>query len=87
MSDLISKAELFNRLASVWTIEDVYSTVQDMPTVEAEVVIRCMDCKHYRLSELSPRKMCCRYVIGQTVVRNSNDFCSRAERWEDGETT
>ena len=47
MSDLISKAKLFNLLANVWTLEDVYSTIQDMPTEEPEGVIHCKECIYY----------------------------------------
>lgn len=31
MSDLISRAELFNRLATVQTLEEAYAVIQDMP--------------------------------------------------------
>ena len=34
MSDLISRCELFNRLASVQTMGDAYAVIQGMPTVE-----------------------------------------------------
>ena len=47
MTDLISKADLFNKLANVWTLEDVYSAIQDIPTVGAEGVIRCKECTYY----------------------------------------
>lgn len=46
MSDLISRGELFNRLASVWTIEDAYAVIQDMPTEESKI-IKCKDCSYY----------------------------------------
>ena len=34
MRDLISKAELFNRLATVKDIGEAYAVIQGMPTVE-----------------------------------------------------
>ena len=32
--DLISRCELFNRLATVQTLGEAYAVIQDMPTVE-----------------------------------------------------
>lgn len=46
MGDLISRAELFNRLATVQTLADAYAVIQGMPTVDAVPVVRCKDCKH-----------------------------------------
>lgn len=34
MSDLISRCELFNRLAPVQTLGEAYAVIQDMPTIE-----------------------------------------------------
>lgn len=34
MSDLISRAELFNRLANVQTLADAYGVIQSMPSAE-----------------------------------------------------
>ena len=45
MSDLISRCELFNRLAPVQTLGEAYGIIQEMPTVDA-VPVRCKDCKH-----------------------------------------
>lgn len=46
MSDLISRCELFNRLAPVQTLGEAYGIIQEMPTVDAVPVVRCKDCKH-----------------------------------------
>lgn len=35
MSDLISRAELFNRLANVQSLADAYAVIQDMPEAES----------------------------------------------------
>lgn len=35
MSDLISRCELFNRLAPVQTLGEAYGIIQGMPTVDA----------------------------------------------------
>lgn len=70
MSDLISKAKLFNLLANVWTLEDVYSTIQDMPTEESKI-IKCRDCRFNDGSAYCELHF--RDVKGE-------DFCSWAER-------
>ena len=59
-----------------------YETWNIDPNVIAEAqpeIIRCKDCKHYKAYEYTG-KLACHYVIGGTVVRNLNDFCSRAEK-------
>ena len=35
MSDLMSKGELFNKLATVQTLGEFYGIIQEMPTVDA----------------------------------------------------
>ena len=47
-------------------------------------IIRCKDCKYYKLSEWLFPAMCCHYLTGSTVIRKPDDFCSRAERRTDG---
>lgn len=74
-NDLISKAKLFNLLANVWTLEDVYSTIQDMPTEEAEKVIRCKECKHADFGGLSDL-----YCMWNECHMYEDDYCSYAER-------
>lgn len=46
MSDLISRCELFNRLAPVQTLGEAYGIIQGMETVDA-VSVRCKDCKFF----------------------------------------
>lgn len=46
-------------------------------------VIRCKDCKYYAESLLQPNRMSCHYAVGATVIRNLEDYCSRAERREE----
>ena len=48
MSDLISRCELFNRLAPVQTLGEAYGIIQEMPTVDAVPVVRCNDCVRFR---------------------------------------
>lgn len=80
MTDLISKAELFNSLATVQTLDEAYAVIQDMPTKEPEV-IRCKDCKNNYNTCLNHgvnRPMC----DFTDWMLKENDFCSRAERRE-----
>ena len=53
-----------------------------LPSAQPEI-IRCKDCKYYKQSEWLLPHMCCHYVIDSTVIRKSDDFCSRAERRTD----
>ena len=46
MSDLISRCELFNKLATVQTLGEAYGIIQGMPNVDAVPVVRCRDCEH-----------------------------------------
>lgn len=43
MSDLISRAELFNRLATVKDMGEAFAVIQGMPTVNAERWIPCSE--------------------------------------------
>ena len=64
--------------------------VNAAPTVDAEVVVRCKDCKYYKESQvLAPSKFCFRLnhptepgKIGYNFA--DNDFCSRGERRNEG---
>lgn len=65
--------------------------LQDTPTVDAEVVVRCKDCKYYKESRvLPPNKFCFRLShptepgkIGYNL--SENDFCSRGVRKDGGD--
>lgn len=60
--------------------------LQDTPTVDVEVVVRCKDCKHYRNH---PNGLCylhtepkenARGYSGNAVCVETDDFCSYGER-------
>lgn len=65
--------------------------LQDTPTVDAEVVVRCKDCKHYRnypngLCYLhTEQKTNARGYSGEAVCVEPDDFCSYGERKEGAE--
>ena len=97
MSDLISRKEAIEAIDALFPVDPMKSEyaqgiacgaalaktyVEQLPSTQPEIV-RCKDCKHYKESKYIGR-LACHYVIGGTVVRNMDDFCSRAER-KDGE--
>lgn len=69
-------------------IESVMEYAEQLPTVDAEVVVRCKDCKHYRNY---PNGLCylhtepktnARGYSGEAVCVEPDDFCSYSERKE-----
>ena len=58
--------------------------VNAIPTVDAEVVVRCKDCKHYRPQKKSAhwenRANYCNRIV--TIRVQPYDFCSYGERKE-----
>jgi hypothetical protein len=71
-------------------IETVLEYAEQLPTVDAEVVVRCKDSKYYKESRvLAPNKFCFRLnhptepgKIGYNFA--DNDFCSRGVRRNEG---
>ena len=72
-------------------IETVLEYAEQLPTVDAEVVVRCKDCKHYRNY---PNGLCylhtepktnARGYSGDAVCVEPEDFCSYGERKEGAE--
>lgn len=55
--------------------------IREMPTVDAEVVVRCKDCKWDRPDTLLDKHWCSR-LLGCMEVR-ADDFCSYGERKDD----
>lgn len=87
MGDLISRAELFNRLATVQTLADAYAVIQGMPTVDAVPVVRCGECQYWESfpsCSATPQYHACRRRIMGNVHTMREDFCSQGER-KDGD--
>ena len=65
--------------------DDEYDMVDRCPTVDAEVVVRCKDCKHYEMG------VCLKiYSDGNAhpeawQSRKPDDFCSYGERKDDAD--
>lgn len=61
-------------------IESVLEYAEQLPTVDAEVVVRCKDCKYYDRGECyHPRHE--RHL--QSICQEDDDFCSYGERKEE----
>lgn len=71
MSDLMSKGELFNKLATVQTLGEAYGVIQEMPTVDAVPVVRCKDCHQYKPG----------WCYLHEINMREHDFCSRGKSW------
>lgn len=72
----IDRAALFNSLANVKTIGEVFAAIQDAPAEDVEKVVRCKECK-YRKNE-QPRMVYCPHMIGGWV--GENWFCAGGEK-------
>jgi len=75
MVDLIDRQALLKQFTP-HTKE--WSKVYLAPTIEAEPVVRCRDCKHYHDFDTH---FDCNHVCGMDDVR-PDDFCSYGERRE-----
>ena len=88
MAECLVDARTAERFATFCALADA---VEEMPTVDAEVVVRCKDCKYSMLpSELTqrygvPGTLTCHNRYSPCNRRNvgGNDFCSYGERKDD----
>lgn len=69
-------------------IESVLEYAEQLPAVDAVLVVRCKDCKHFREARTKRYKqlirMCCRMGRHDMEFRvNADDFCSYGERRDD----
>lgn len=88
MSDLISRCELFNRLAPVQTLGEAYGIIQEMPTVDAVPVVRCAVCRYFRCNMRGDGTLPNGVDEFECVLGRGGydpmDFCSEGER-KDGD--
>lgn len=59
-------------------IESVMEYAEQLPTVDAEVVVRCKNCTSGTMSDDNKYIICCRLGVGMEL----DDFCSSGERKE-----
>lgn len=79
MEERIIDARTAERFATFCALADA---VEEMPTADAEVVVRCKDCKYWQDNNDGYPNEECRWGHGETP--DANDFCSYGER-KDGD--
>lgn len=67
-----------------YTYDQVHFAIDDAPTVDAEPVVRCKDCRHFELQDLSNPKHNTQWCIINGFNPQGMDYCSYGERM-DGE--
>lgn len=77
MSDLISRCELFNRLAPVQTLGEAYGIIQEMDTVDAVPVQRCDGCRYADWHSNGCIAYCTKHGSDGHVA---DSFCSEGEK-------
>lgn len=98
MADLIDRQALIGWLKKVGrfmkccentkrmreTIGGIISHIEKIPAVDAEPVVRCKDCKHYKRGIVFKDTMFCYRPVegGDAIIRivKDNDFCSYGKR-------
>lgn len=69
-----------NEFASLCPLDEVSGVIDAAPTVDAEVVVRCKDCKH-SWEDISG--LCCSYMVCVDLTVPDDFFCSYGERKEE----
>ena len=77
MAECLIDARTAERFATFCSLADA---VEEMPTADAEVVVRCKDCKYWQDNNDGYPHEECRWWHGETP--DANDFCSYGERRE-----
>lgn len=79
MAECLVDARTAERFATFCALADA---VEEMPTVDAEVVVRCKDCIHGFFHNSSGGMYCCTSPAGLSL-ETPNSFCCYGERKED----
>ena len=83
-TDLISRQaalDAFNYVGEYNLI--LYQSIKNMPSAEPKIIL-CKDCKHYWIHKCMDSMPIERCDLEQTFYDPGRDFCSLAERREDG---
>ena len=88
MDELISRQAAIDAINGVVqghyiTDFDAISAILDLPPIQHET-IKCKDCKHYWIHKCMDSMPIERCDLEQTFYDAEHDFCSLAERREDG---
>ena len=80
MAERLIDERTAERFATFCAIADA---VEEMPTADADVVVRCKDCKYWQDNNDGYPHEECRWGHGETP--DANDFCSYGEQ-KDGDS-
>ncbi len=76
--------DMMNVNGTLISLEDARNTISNFPAADVAPVVRCKDCKHYRI--FLKRDMCAKnaqvldgHEVGLTAT-NPDNFCSYGER-------
>ena len=76
MSDLISRVELFNKIAPLWTVDEIYGAINSLQAVTLPIVY-CKDCRYKKRKGVD---YYCDHITGEEIMVSPNDYCSWGER-------
>ena len=62
-----------------------YEDLKNLPTADVVEVVRCKDCKHYKIDHPRANGYHCCYRMHSIFPMKPDDFCSYGERRKDGE--
>ena len=88
----LTTAAVNDKFKSIDTWAKAICVLHDLPAADVAPVVRCRDCKYYRVSSiLAPNKFCFRLkhpVEDRHIGYNfaSDDFCSHGERKDGGDS-
>ena len=79
----VDRAELYDAIGrnAFRDRQDIIDLINNQPTVDAEVVVRCKNCTSGIMSDDNKYIICCRLGVGMEF----NDFCSYGERKNEGD--
>lgn len=83
--DVLDLPNCYNGFSDSYDKAMIIDLVDEQPTVDAVEVVRCKDCKWWKTNYRwngSERKVC--VIEAYEPVRNEDEYCSWAERREDG---
>ena len=68
----------------LWHYEQALTEIKDMLESEQPEIVRCGECKHYKIDHPKANGFHCCYRCHNIFPMKEDDFCSRAERRTDG---
>lgn len=65
-------------------VESCIAALEDSPTIEAEHIVRCKECKYFQPYEGEEHKGDCEELIGLDSFVYEDDYCSYGEKIDAG---